>query len=166
MREDASDEPNPFDAIEIDSPIDDVEPLDDDDAASRQATTDREHLDRRHIKAILLEKKLLYRHGTYMTIIAVALLGSAGQLLWMALGRLRDHQTPRAIAYAVIAIGMIGFSPIFVRRAHADRRAAGQTAIPLPETEPDFSGLSDGKQFEANLQKMHGQEGGGERREA
>ena len=114
-----------------------------------------DHLNARHIKAILAEKKALYRHGTYMTIIAVAMVVVAVQLVYMAAADFHSRSAMRTGAFVVIAAGLALFAVHFVRRSLQLRREAAATLLPAATREPDFSSLSDGSQFEENLKHMH-----------
>ena len=151
-----SDQPSndEFDIVD-DTPAED-EGIDPREEELQRQQAERDHLDRRHIKSIVLEKQALYRAARYKTIFALVLLGTALQLAWLAIGRIQAHLLPRAAAYLVVAIGFVVFGINLLKKAKLDRAAAATTAIPEPEEQPDFSQLSDGSQIVENLKNMHG----------
>lgn len=115
---------------------------------------ERDHLNERHIKAIVAEKRALIRNRTYMLVLGFACVVTAGQLGWFSVDEFRAQHWPRVAAYAVIVIGLLLASVRFFRKAHGYQVESQKTILPEPDTEPDFSTLSDGSQFVKNLENI------------
>jgi hypothetical protein len=155
--EGADDRPDdPFEIVDdtSDATVEDERERREAELAEKLAERDA-HLDQRHIKAILAEKKALYRHGTYMTIAAAVMIVVAVQLVYFAIADLHVRTPMRVGSFAVIAVGLAVFAVHFVRRSLQLRREAAATTLPQVVHDPDFSALSDGSQFAENLQHMH-----------
>ena len=145
---------------------DEVEAAYDDEAREameKRLGREREKLDQRHIRAIQLDRRSIYRNRTWVLVLAFTCIGLAGQLAWLGAwwfvekqrgGYDRPINVPRGIAYFVIAGCLAIFSVWFFRKARRLREAAEQTLIPEPESEPDFEPLSDGSQFASHLSEL------------
>lgn len=115
---------------------------------------EREHLNQRHIKAVTLEKRAIYRKRTYMLVLGVACIVGILQACWLAIGEARGERWLRVASLLTIAIGLSLAPSWFFRRAREYRIEAERTSLPEPETPPDFSTLSDGSQFAKNLENL------------
>jgi predicted RNA-binding Zn-ribbon protein involved in translation (DUF1610 family) len=123
------------------------------DAIERRLVAEKERLDDRHIRVVQLEKRSLYRSRSWMLVLGCLLIGLAGQLVWRGVVQFEADAT-RAIAYFVIAVGLIAFSVRFFRRAKRYLDEARAITLPEPTTPPDFSTLSDGRQIVDHLRSM------------
>ncbi len=122
-------------------------------AIERRLTGGNDRLDDRHIKIVRLEKQSLYRARTWMLILGSLCVGGAGQLIWLGVRRLPED-VPRAIAYFVVAVGLIFFSMRFFFRARQYTAEANQMQLPEPTTPPDFTLLQDGSQIVEGLHQI------------
>jgi hypothetical protein len=134
------------------------------EAAEMRIESEREKLDLRHIKAIQLERRSIFRNRTWLLVGAWTCIGVAGQLVWLGVrwflpvsplqGWVRPPNPVRGAAYMVLAAGLVIFSIHFFRHARRLLIVAKQTVIPEPSTPPDFEPLSDGSQFVSQLSQM------------
>lgn len=128
-------------------------------AARHQADTAR--LSQRHIKAVLAEKRALYRHRTYLLLGAVVCLVAAGQLGWIAFPLLRAGQVAKPIACLIVGAGCLWGGYRLWRQAALLQR---ELLKPHPahdladQPTPDFSTLNNGSQFAQNLEQMRDEE--------
>ena len=127
-----------------------------------RVTAHHERLDDRHIRAVQLELRSLYRSRTWMMVLGLACFGVIGQLAWLAARHWSQFETGRIVAYVVIAAGLTSLGSWFLGKARAFRLQAEAEAAALHKSEPaeapDFSTLSDGSQFASRLEQMHGRE--------
>ncbi|HEY0007908.1 MAG TPA: hypothetical protein VGB55_04205 [Tepidisphaeraceae bacterium] len=126
-----------------------------------RATAHHERLDDRHIRAVQLELRSLYRSRTWMLVLGFACLGGVGQMAWLAARNWEQLQSDRIVAYAVVLAGlaMIGFWSLGVAnryRRQAEAEAEAHRLKTAPTEPPDFSTLGDGSQFANRLDQMHG----------
>ncbi len=135
------------------------------EALERRLTEEKDRLDNRHIRVVQLEKRSLYRSRSWMLVLALSLIGIAGQLVWVGVkhvtgtdatdtapAKTPDHA--RAVAYFVIAAGLFSLSFRFFHRARRYLREAQAITLPEPTSPPDFSTLSDGSQIVDHLRAM------------
>lgn len=135
------------------------------DAVERRRMQERDRLDNRRIRVVQLEKRSLYRSRSWMLVLAMGLVGIAGQLVWLGIRHLVGTSASedsaavapdiaRAIAYFVIAVGLVAMGVRFYARARRYLREARAMTLPEPATPPDFSTLNDGSQIVDNLRAM------------
>ncbi|GIW75598.1 MAG: hypothetical protein KatS3mg104_0661 [Phycisphaerae bacterium] len=113
----------------------------------------QDHLNQKQIRIVQLEKRSLYRRRTWMLVLALGMTGLAGQLVWRGIEWLGVRPS-YAIAYWVLASGLVLGSLRFFARARYYGRQASQISLPDPTEPPDFSTLSDGSQIVENLNRM------------
>ena len=108
----------------------------------------------RHIRAVSLEQRAVYRNRTWVIVAALVCLGTAGQSFWLAYVASRSGDWPRMAAYVVLAFGLVVGAAWFGRKAKAFTAEAAAMKMREPETPPDFSTLSSGTQFVSALEQM------------
>lgn len=113
----------------------------------------QDRLNQKQIRMVQLEKRSFYRKRTWVLVLALGMLGLAGQLIWQAVEWVLDRPS-YAFAYLILALGLIvGSIRFFAKAMHYDRLARKASFTP-PTDPPDFSTLGDGSQIVANLEQM------------
>lgn len=119
-----------------------------------------DHLDRLKSRQIVALRKAAYRSRGYQLMGAAICLVGAGQCLYYVYVKSArpDPAVERAVAYLIVlgwlalaAVGIV-FGVKLLTKARQMKEAAERSALAEPDTEPDFTPLSDGSQRWKNLE--------------
>ena len=125
------------------------------EAAARRAEERQSELDGLRMRHVIVTRRAAIRSRTYNV------LGAAGCVMAaVKLGIIAVQQGRRAGWHAaqgalvVMAVAAVYFGWHFLQRARAWGRESRGSAMPEPETPPDFSTLSDGSQHARSLEEL------------
>ena len=117
-----------------------------------------DHLDRLKLKKIAALRKAAYRSRGYQLIGAAVCLVGAGQCLFNVYRRSVNPGEDRTLAYLIVfgwmalaAVGIV-FGVKLLGKARQMKEEAERSMLAEPDTEPDFTPLSDGSQRWKNLE--------------
>ena len=147
---------------------DEIDSSFDDDEAARQELEDRQTsaqtddaspdlstLNERRIRAVVIERRAVYRSRSWAIVLAGVCVVGAGQMVLLIVRAVSDGAvTGRTIGFMVATPVALVLTVYFARKAVEFGRRAAQVRTPDPQTAPDFSTLSDGSQTVRNLQDM------------
>ncbi len=147
---------------------DEIDSSSDDDEAARQELEDRQTsaqtddaspdlstLNERRIRAVVIERRAVYRSRSWAVVLAGVCVVGAGQMVLLIVRAVSDGAvTVRTIGFMVATPVALVLTVYFARKAAEFGRRAAQVRTPDPQTAPDFSTLSDGSQTVRNLQDM------------
>ena len=136
----------PFDIIDDTDRVPELSPAIDDAMAG-----DDEHLSGLRIRAVSAEKQALYRHRSYMLVLAGTCAVGAVQCVWLAVHR---AMSLRQVSYVLVAVVLTWLCRKFFMHAQRYRQEAERTLLENPDTTPDFSTLSNGQQFARHLDEL------------
>ena len=115
----------------------------------------REKLDELRVRQMMLGRRSAYRQWGFMMFGAGLAVVCAGQLLINAYRTIRERgRTDWIVLYIATAVLLVGIAIRLFMRGKALRREVDKPMLEEPATPPDFSGLSDGSQHAANLERM------------
>jgi predicted RNA-binding Zn-ribbon protein involved in translation (DUF1610 family) len=110
-------------------------------------------LDAQRIHKFAAVRRAAYRARSYCVIAVVGCVVGAIELVFHGI-RIWGLGKIRAVAYFIVAIGLLWAAKHFAVLAAQHHREAKRSALPPPTATPDFSTLGDGRQIVRDLERM------------